>query len=130
MPVQYRILLPMIAFFVLFASCKKDTTDNDCEKLKNAIVSNNAEDIKSAVTQFINQLASKNNSKENLENLAATLSNKCSLTANLLCFGCIQTLPEQSEIRISILSGSTQLSKTIDISYSPDGLMKIVGVHE
>jgi hypothetical protein len=58
------------------------------------------------------------------------LSNKCSLPANVLCFRCIQTLPEQSEMRISFLSGSTRLSKTIDISYPADGLMKVVGVHD
>lgn len=124
------MLLTITLFVILIVSCKKDAISNTCEKLKNAIVSNSAEDIKSAVTQFVNQLPSKNHSRENLENLATALSNKCALTANLLCFGCIQTLPEQSEIRISFLSGGTQLSKTIDISYSPDGLIKIVGVHE
>jgi hypothetical protein len=121
----------LILFFALFitSGCKKDL-DNSCRELREAIQTNDISKAGSAITRFIKRLPSDVNSSENLQHLATTISDNCSLTAQVLCFGCIQTLPEQSEIRITLNSGSTSLSKTIDISYTSNNRMKFVYMHD
>ena len=84
------------------------------------------------VTTAISSLPSKAHTQQNLQALASALSNKCGLTAKVLCYSCIYTLPEQSEIRISIPDGINIVNKTIDISSTSisNKTMKFVGMHD
>jgi hypothetical protein len=122
-----RFAFVMLLFTILPTGCKKQSSPV-CEKLKESIATNNTEDAKSLITQFINRLPSADYAAQNLDNLAASLS-QCSISATVLCFDCIQTLPSQSEIRLSFNSSGAAIAKTFDISYTPDNKMKVVNMH-
>jgi hypothetical protein len=125
-----RILSFVVSFVATLSGCKKDISTQECQKLKDGMVLNNTEEVKTVITQFINHLPSKTHTQQNVENLAASISANCAISAQVLCFGCIKTLPEQSEIRLSFMSSGTSIQKTIDISYTPDNEIRFVHMHD
>lgn len=129
MPYQHLFLLISI-IAVTTLGCKKDFSDQECRELKDAMATNNIDAVKTIITQSITRLPSQNNTQQNLDALATSLSGQFTISAEVLCFGCIQTLPEQSEIKLSFISSGSPIYKIIDISYSPDNKMKFVNMHE
>lgn len=122
-----RWLFILILSLLTFNSCKKDRLDMNCQLLKQAIIEDNRDKANEAITLFIENLSSKMHTTENLQMLVASISGQCSMTSEVICFKCIQTLPEQSEIKI-LIAGSLQ--KIIDISESADGKMKFLNMHQ
>lgn len=123
-----RISSVLVLSVVLMTACKKHSSES-CEKLKTAIATNNTQDVKGMIGQFINRLPSNDYTAQNLNNLAASLS-QCDISATVLCFDCIDTYPGQSEIRLSFTSSGSVIDKTIDVSHSPsDNKMKVVNMH-
>lgn len=120
------------AFFLslIMLSCKKDNPAPQCESLRAAMQSDNVNAATAAVTQYIRSLSSQDYSRENLENLSSAIAGHCAIRAELLCFSCIDTYPEQSEIKVSIIYQGTSLSKIFDISYTPDNKIKVVNMHD
>jgi hypothetical protein len=110
--------------------CKKEAANNNCENLKNAVVIGAKDDIKSIITFFIEKLPSKDYTEQNINALASSLSNECSISTTVFCFDCIFTLPGMSEIQITVTSNQPNISKVVDISYTPDNKMKCVNVHD
>jgi hypothetical protein len=111
-------------------ACNKDVPPKaNCDKLKAAIAADNVEQAGKQINATIRNLASRTNTAENLNRLAEALSS-CDLTATVLCFGCIQSLPEQSEIRIAFSTPDTTFSRIIDISYTPNNEMVFRNMHE
>lgn len=93
------------------------------------MAADNVQEVIKLISKKVEQLSSQNYTQENLTNLAASLSNECDISVQVLCFSCIQTLPEQSEIRLSFNDSGSPVAKTIDISYTPDNKIKIVNMH-
>ena len=124
----------LFAFIILSfsLSCEKECHENsECKELPTIFISANNEKIKEAVTEAINSLSSQTHTEENLRELALALG-KCGVAADILCYGCIKTLPEQSELRLSITDGTQLIHRTIDISATSttDAKMKFVAIHE
>ena len=67
---------------------------------------------------------------QNINILVQRLSQKCDITATLVCYSCIETLPAQSEIRISINQNGVTCDRTLDISVTPQHMLTYVGMHE
>ena len=127
-----RILFAFVCFLFI-AGCEKEQAINSgCEELQSALVNADETKIKQAITEAINSLPSKAHTEQNLTALTLTLSHQCGVTAKVLCFRCIKTLPEQSEIRISATDGTGVVNKTIDISAISigDERMKFVNMHD
>lgn len=126
----YGDYLPVILFAISILSCKKDTLNNKCQELKDVMISNNTEVIKNLIINFVDKLPSKKYTQQNLNNLAASIASECDFSAEVLCFSCIDTLPEESELKLSFVSPGSSIYKTIDISYTPDNNIKVVSVHD
>jgi len=98
-----------------------------CSQIREGLKSDNSD----LVRMEINNICKGLNGfvvKDNLQKLTSIISSGCKINATLLCTECIQTLPPQSEIKISFSLSGTQYSKTIDIlSGYP---LKCVGMHE
>ena len=123
--------LLLILFCVqLIYSCKKSNVSGNCESLKDAILNNDVAKTGALVNNFIDQLRNKTYTEPNLTALVQKISSQCNVTGEVLCFDCIKTLPSQSEIRITINSGGTVVSKTIDISYSATNNMTFQNMHD
>ena len=113
-----------------FLGCKKDTPPNNCENLKNAVITGSKDDVKSLVNIYISQLPSQAYTAQNIDALASSFSKECSISTLVFCFNCILTYPSMTEIQITVTSTQPTISKTADISYTPDNKMTCVGVHD
>jgi hypothetical protein len=120
---KHILFVAMLLF--LFAGCKKDRLSNlNCNKLKAGLFANDKAIVSSSLTSLLGVY-----SKENLETLVVGISNDCDISAKSLCFDCIYTLPSQSEIQLTFNQSGNSISKVLDISYTQDNKMKIVGIH-
>ena len=115
---------------ILALSCTKHDLGSDCIQLKNGVSNNNINDVSYSVNQFIAKLGSRAHTNQNLIALAQIISTNCSLDVEVLCYGCIYTLPAQSELKISFLESGNYVSKVIDISENSSGEMKFANMHE
>jgi hypothetical protein len=127
-----RILFAFVCLLVITSCEKEQETSTKCRELQDAFFSGDEATVKEAVTKAIYSLPSEAHTQQNLMALAAGLTNQCGITAKVLCFKCIKTLPEQSEIRLSVNDGTRVLNKTIDISATSitNETMKFVAIHD
>jgi hypothetical protein len=124
------LCLTAIAFIGLlaFSACDKDDRPSDCDLLKTGISKTDPAKVKDAISGFIHRLPSlsQKHSAENLQKLADAIKRQCGANVQLLCYACIQTLPEMSEIKVSYLGAYA----IIDISIDREGTMVYSSMHE
>jgi hypothetical protein len=127
----------VIKLFILIAcisitgpGCKKDSAPYNCQALKNAVITGSKDDIKSLINSYINRLPSQAYTEQNINTLNSSLSGECSIATTLICFDCVSTLPSITEIQVTVVSSPTNISKVIDISYTPENKMTCVFVHD
>ena len=127
----HAILLIVLAGVFTLSACRKDK-DSRCQDLSVGITSGDKEAVKKEINAIINTLplSSRKHTNENLVKLVSAINRQCQITASKLCYGCIKTLPEQSEIRISTTGVGATVHKTIDITADKDGNMIFGNMHE
>lgn len=126
-----KILFAFFLCSLVLIGCKKDSSDLRCQELKQAISENNVASVKTIITDIIKTLPSDIYSEQSVNALAASLSNECGISATVLCFSCIDTLPEQTEITLSYTVSGNTVNKILDISYTASShKMKIVNMHD
>src|SRR4051812_37642427 len=97
-----------------FGNCNKDTLGMDeCDSLRSGLI---AEDFQVVSNALRNDLTIY--SRENLNRLAAKISDRCNIATSIACFECIYTYPGQSELHVSFNQSDTLIEKIIDISYT------------
>src|SRR4030095_6727406 len=111
------ISIIILLLFLPFA-CKKNSLKDNCENLKQSMLSNDREMAKSAVNQIIMTLPHQDYNETNLQRLVNKLNTDCRLRAALLCYNCLFSLPPQSIIGISVDSTASS-SNGVNISYIP-----------
>jgi maleate cis-trans isomerase len=124
-------LLAIATLTLIFSACRKNAVTAECEKFRIAIVESDIVTARNAITIFISKLPSQKYSKENLDKLAAYITSRCAVSANVLCYSCIKTSPEQSEIKLTLtLPDQRQVKKIIDVTYTPERIMKVLNMHD
>jgi hypothetical protein len=124
------ILFVLMAGLLVAVSCKKDkTSEADCLRLQNAVAASDIGEAEAVINKFIGTLATQTYSEENLNNLVSAISHRCGTSVTSICFDCIQTLPSQSEIRISYFGINGPVEKTIDITYTVSNKMVFRNMH-
>jgi riboflavin transporter FmnP len=125
-------LLACAFVLLLFMACKKQNavTDN-CASLQQGMVAGDIAGVGATITNYINTLPSNIYTEQNLQALAGAIrGGSCNITATIDCFNCIKTLPAQTEIQISFSSGGTTISKTIDITYTANNVIRFNSMHD
>jgi len=128
---QNLLLLLLIA--LSFAGCKKDNAGDDvCQDIQRAMLAEDVAAMKTIITSHIQLLSSQGHTQENLQRLADMLDRKSCLSAEIICYACIHTLPEQSEIKLSFRDGLSTVTRIIDIAATSqqDATMKMVNMHK
>lgn len=132
----------MLAFTGLLAmtGCSKSGNDdsddnylglqNDCGRLRNAIVAGNKEEVKQIFTQLIYNLPSRKYNKENIEVLMNIVNGQCGNPVTILCYNCVDTRPLQTEISISFVQGNAVSTRVIDLSQDTDGNIVFFNMHD
>lgn len=124
-----RNLIILLLLIFTFSTCKKQDIAENCRPLKEAIANDNIDEVKTIITAMINRMVSKDYTEQNIADLTTSIYNQCAITSGVYCFDCIKTLPSQTEIWVSFVSGSTTVIKTIDISYTINHKMVFVNMH-
>lgn len=122
---QWPYLLLLIAI-----SCTKQDLELNCNSLKEGIISNDINRVKLSFSNFIADLEDKTHTSQNLTSLAQNISSSCSIKVDVLCYGCIKTLPAQSELKISFSSSGATITKVVDISEENSREMRFINMHD
>ena len=127
-----RFLVFSICFAILLGSisCRKEITNEDCERIKSGMLANNKDAVKTVINKFITRLSSETYTEENINKLTSMIDQECDLTCILLCFDCIKTLPSQTEIRISFSQSGSTVSKTLDLTYNSSDRIVFGNMHD
>ncbi len=128
--IQFIFLIPLLAS--LFCSCSKDSgvRTSNCENLKNAVINDSEEEIKVLVNDYIKQLNYPDYTEQNVNALAAPLSQGCAVNTHIYCYDCISTLPSMTEIEITVTAVQPNIKKEADITYNgTDHKMYCINVH-
>lgn len=145
---DYYMNIRDCAFILLFvaciSSCDKpvEDTDNDwenldCGNLKTGIIDMDSEIVKSEVNKLVTDLEPVRTDsdpighKENLDLLIERLNTQCdNITAELICYACIETNPPQSEILVTTDSLGTGIDRVVDILTPDDDTLYCLRIHE
>lgn len=134
-------LFLLFSLIVLLNACNKDETSNtpvslECDNIKTALIASDAESLK---TIFDPQLANltlidqDNNfclHDNNLRAFVDLIQADCpSMSATIICCGCIQTFPATSEVSINFDSDGTMIERVLDLRTPDEGPLTISGVH-
>lgn len=123
------LLFGMVQFIVVISGCSKDRDQSgDCNKLQQAIVSGNPDEVETEINKICVSLTGVEDSRQGLETLTNKISSFCNINAEALCYNCIYTMPGQSEIMLSFMNAGVQKNKIIDIIYS-DNKFSFRGMH-
>lgn len=116
--------------FMLTISCTKQDLESDCNNLKEGIISNDINRVSATFSNLIAELANKTHTSQNLNSLAQKISSSCSIKVDVLCYGCIKTLPAQSELKVSFSSSGATIIKVVDISEESSKEMRFINMHD
>lgn len=122
---------------LFFTGCRKDSTRSmNCEKLRTGILTNNKELVKEEINRITLSFRPDPAASDlyghrlNIEKLVQMLKEDCNLSASADCYNCIQTLPPQTEIYITISTGSATVNKVIDLSYDSQRHLLFHNMHD
>lgn len=133
-----------ILFFLLtlsvYSGCSKDNEHTaqsvDCVALKQAVTNDDV----AVVKQLINEagatiqapigLNAFNAYKFSIDELIKRIKANCDISIEVLCYGCIDTLPAQSEIRLTFSAGLIRIEKTLDLIVTDDGRVRCQNMHD
>src|SRR5688500_703739 len=110
-------------------SCTKQDLKSNCKSLKEGIINDDVNKVNSSISKFVDELANKTHTSDNLTLLAQKISAGCSVKVEVLCYGCIYTFPAISEITVSFSTAGTTITKVIDISENSSKEMKFTNMH-
>ena len=133
-----RLYLPVIILAVSLFACRKDKElqSPSCQQLQDAATNLDVQQARDAINTYIASLSSQVYTEDNLVKLVQAINGSvqsgggCSITASLFCFDCIETLPSQSEIFISLGPGGINGHAVIDISYNSLNQMEFRNLHQ
>ena len=134
------ILIISVLLCICLSSCKKILDSNyyqiDSENLRNGIVTFNSEIVCTEITKLLLDLKAnpsaddKFGQAENLNKLIDRINTNCdNVTAELICYACIYTLPPQSELKLSTDSSGVEVARVLDIFTPEDDILSCVRIH-
>lgn len=139
---QNKIFKLIITFLLCcyISTCKKifdtDFDQPNCDNLQLGIINTDSKIVCSEITKLLSDLhpdtssADKFGHGENLNILVERINSSCdNVTAELLCYACIETLPPQSEVNLSTDSSGVEIDRILDIRTSQDEVLSCVRLH-
>ncbi|MBF9255347.1 hypothetical protein I2I11_18765 [Pontibacter sp. 172403-2] len=105
---------------VLFLSCNSEYEDSFdktiiCSKLTDALIANDEDDVSVGINNLLNAQGQFNGQEKSFEKLIEQVDSCPNLQVTDSCFGCIETNPPQSEIRVTVIQNNQTVSRAIDL---------------
>ena len=134
------ILITLLIIVSSLSSCKKILDSNyyqiDNENLQKGIITYNSEIVCSEITKLLLDLKAKPSANDkfgqadNINKLIDRINTNCdNVTAELVCYACIYTLPPQSELKLSTDSSGVEVSRVLDILTPKDDILSCMHIH-
>jgi hypothetical protein len=133
-----KSILTFLLISLLSTGCTKEKEPErfSCEALVDGLISGNAEEVKKQVNFVCSALApvpavsDTAGLTKQLDRMVNLINKDCNVNATVLCYGCIKTLPLQSEVRLSFTDNGQIKQKTIDISSPENHVLSYAGMHD
>lgn len=128
-----RLIASMILVLV-FTCCKKQNDNKSCSGLEMALSKNDELIMKkqlSAISRSVGKIpdnADFNQINAKLQQFVNAINIQCNLSAELICTLCIETLPAQSEVKLTSLSNNVY--SVVDLHTEPGKFIEPLGFHE
>ncbi len=128
---RFYLFLIVILSTLSFTSCDKQVSDQLCSALKDSFASNNQELVKLQMQQLITGIPPVTGNSFTHLDAAVQKLNSCGMNASVVCYGCIQTLPEQSEVNIHFSYRGNTIHYILDFSTAAStGKLVFLNYHE
>lgn len=132
------LIVMVLSFVIMGVSCDKgdDKATLDCTKFKAAVIDKDIAVLNSEIARLVDDLKPAPTVSDEIghsKNIGILIQriNECdSVTAGLICYACIETLPAQTEIRVRVDSAGVLVYRIIDISTPEGAKLKFVNIHE
>lgn len=137
-----KTLLSILSLCLVLAACSKSgehkpTDAFNCINFKSGLstgdhtavgteVNKLCTDLYPAITNTVDEYGQ----AQNINLLVQRLSAQCDVTASLVCYSCIETLPAQSEIKVTFDFYGTTYERVLDITVTPQHMLIFSNSHE
>jgi len=117
-------------------SCSKDDDSNNSTEICQAILDEDQTAMMTLMEELTASLTPMSIATDplgheaNYNDLINQLNNFSCLEASGICYGCIETFPVQSEIRVIVDLDGAQINRVMDIRTPGDGPLSYVRLHE
>jgi len=136
-----KMYVLLIFFTVLTLSCddliNHEIETIDCSNLQTGIIDMNSQIVCLEINKLAKDLepqisgSDRFGHKQNLDKLIERINTQCGeVTAELICYACIETNPPQSEILVTTDSSGTLIYRTLDINTPDDDILSCMRVHK
>lgn len=138
-----KTLLSILNLCLLLVSCHKSKDNGpaanafNCDYFKTGISTNDQDMVGTEVNKLCENLlplastpSDEYGQHQNINILVQRLSEKCDISATLVCYACIETLPEQSEIKIDFTQNGVIHTQILDISFTAQHMLVFNGMHD
>ena len=88
-----KLTLFLLLVTSMFFSCQKDDKEFNCDSLKAGLAATDVNRVKEAIDDYIASMPNRDDNEENIQEICQRITSNCEVTAELLCFDCVQTLP-------------------------------------
>jgi hypothetical protein len=134
MTIKIYFLLLVFSMTVFSIGCN-DTIAEPCEKLKEGLIMLDEEQTLPILNQMLDEYDPSPGASDligheaNLAAFVEKLESDCGIDALLECYGCVETFPVISHVRMSLDSSGVLVDRTIDIRTPSDGKLLATGIH-
>lgn len=131
-----KISLILCVLCLFLSSCRKEQASVNCTSVQQAVLNSNNELMKREINRICQAIpvqvsvSDPDGLKHSLDELVNKLSSMCGLSVRSICYFCIDTLPPQSEISITVATSAGTITKLIDISYNSNKQLYFVNMHD
>lgn len=124
-----KIIYSLFLFFAIVCCKPEKQVESpgllDCAKMTEEFRNENSTAIKGRLNRYLNQTS---NHEANFEALVAELRSCSAITVLSSCYGCIYTLPAQSEIQIELAKSDESEQISLDFMPGKNGFV-LVRIH-
>lgn len=134
----FKILILLLSLLLSWNSCNKEEECSglNCSQLKIGLVNKDNSILTIEISKLVEDLTPVPTEKDptghsiNLGILVDRINECEAITAEIVCYACIETNPPQSEILIKTDSSGIQIIRIIDILTPANGILKFANCHD
>ena len=139
---QNKKLVFIVVLLLCFSclTCKKvfetDLFQLNCNNFQEGLINSDSEMVCEEISKLLYDLHPEESSddkfghRENFNILIERINTNCdNVSAELICYACIETNPPQSELKLSTDSSGVEISRILDVRTPEDEILSCIRLH-